>query len=281
MRISFSTGTFYHRSLSYSLQLARAVGFDGVELVLGPEYLLRGAEPLRETIVRSGVPVLSVHPPFFPLPGWPRSPRRAAPQAVAAARAVGAEVCVIHTRFLTGERTTRAQAYSAALRSGVATGAGKVAVAVESNQYIRYANRRNRRRYLLDDLPTLVRFAQERDCAITLDTCHAGANGEDLLADYEIVKPALRNIHLSDAAWRNGKVVTHLMPGEGELALKPLLAALARDGYDGLVTFELGPSVVGWWDTARAERRLAQALEYVRAAIAEGTPESASSATQA
>ena len=278
MRISFSTGTFYHRPLSYSLRLAHEVGFDGVELALGPEYLLRGIARLRETIAQSGVPVLSVHPPFLPFPGWPRSARRAVPRAVAVALAVNAEVCVIHTRFLTGEQTPRALAYSAALRSGVATDAGKVAVAVESNQYIRYATKRNRRRYLLDDLATLVCFAQDRDCAITLDTGHAGANGEDLLACYEIVKPLLRNVHLHDAAWRNGEVVTHLAPGEGELALTPLLAAMARDNYDGLVTLELAPSVVGWWDTVRAERRLGVALEYVRAAVALGTPAASASA---
>ncbi len=281
MRISFSTGTFYHRPLAYSLQLARAVGFDGVELALGVEYLVRGIAPLRETIAASGVPVLSIHPPFLPFPGWPRSAQRAVPRAVAAALTIGAETCVIHTRFLTGEQSPRAQAYTAALRAGVATGVGKVAVAVESNQYRRYATKRNRRRYLLDDLATLVAFAQARDCAITLDTCHAGANGEDLLACYEIVRPALRNIHLSDAAWRNGEVVTHGMPGEGELALAPFLAALARDGYDGLVTLELAPREVGWWNTAQAERRLGQALAYVRQAVAQGAPATPTAATTA
>jgi sugar phosphate isomerase/epimerase len=38
MRISFSTGTFYHRPLAYSLRLARALGYDGVEYVVGPDY---------------------------------------------------------------------------------------------------------------------------------------------------------------------------------------------------------------------------------------------------
>ena len=30
MRLSFSTGTFYLRSLDYSLRLARDLGYDGV-----------------------------------------------------------------------------------------------------------------------------------------------------------------------------------------------------------------------------------------------------------
>ena len=44
MRISFSTATFYARSLAYSLRLARDAGFDGVELALGVGYQLTGPQ---------------------------------------------------------------------------------------------------------------------------------------------------------------------------------------------------------------------------------------------
>ncbi|SRR5579875_911444 len=264
MRISFSTGTFYHHPFAYSLALARDVGFDGIEAALGIEYLLKGAHALRMQSERMGVRVLSVHPPLLPFPGWPRTLQRAIPRAVGAARMLGAGVCVVHTRFLIGEHTPRAGQYTAALRAGLAAGQGEVAIGIESSQY---KKRRPRKRYYLDDLTTLTRFAQARGCAITFDTCHAGANGEDLLACYEIVRPVLRNIHLSDVVWRDGEALTHHMPGEGMLALRPFLASLARDGYDGLVTLELGPNEVGWWDRRHAERRLAQALDFVRSAI--------------
>jgi len=59
MRVSFSSGTFYHRALRYSLELARDAGYDGVEAVLGPGYLARGVEPWRQAIQQTGVPVLS------------------------------------------------------------------------------------------------------------------------------------------------------------------------------------------------------------------------------
>ncbi|HLY31864.1 MAG TPA: TIM barrel protein [Ktedonobacterales bacterium] len=264
MQISFSTGAFYHRSFAYSLWLAREVGFDGVEVALGPEYLLRGARSLRAQSERMGVPVLSVHPPFLPFPGWPYRAQRAIPRAAQVARELGAGVCVIHTLFLTGEQTPRALRYTDALKAGLAAGAGSVAIAIESAQY---KTQPPRRRYLLDDLASLASFAQARGCALTFDTCHAGANGEDLLACYEIVRPVLRNIHLSDMVWRKGEALTHHMPGEGTLALRPLLARLARDGYEGLVTLELAPNEVGWWDRRYAERRLAQALDFVRQAI--------------
>lgn len=136
-------------------------------------------------------------------------------------------------------------------------------IGLESSQY----NKRTRR-YYLDDLANLTSFAQAQGCGVTLDTCHAGANGQDILACYEIVRPALVNVHLSDVVWRNGKPRTHRLPGEGELPLRAFLAALARDGYDGLITLEIHPREVGLLNRARAARRLRQAAEFVRTAIA-------------
>ena len=267
MQISISTGTFYHRPLSYSLKLARDLGYDGVEVVLGVGYLLRGEGSLRRALKKSGVRALSVHPPFYPFLGWSRDPQVSLPRAVHAAQALGADLCVAHTIPISDADSPRGLYYGAALDMGVAadadTGAGAVTLAVESSQY----NRR-RRRYYLDDLRRLVDYAQAHNCAITFDTCHAGANGEDLLEDYAIVRPALRNIHLSDTAWlADGAFHTHVAPGHGALPLKELLAALAHDHYDGLITLELHPREVGGlWNDARARSVFGETLAFVRAA---------------
>ena len=275
MRISFSTGTFYHRGLDYSLRLAREVGFDGVEAVLGMNYVRHGPQPLARAARSREVPILSIHPPFFPLPGWPRASIERIPRATEAARQLGASVCVIHTVFLYGERGPRADRYSAGLRLGLEAGAGQVAIGIESNQYFGRT-----RRYLLDDLAALARFAAERGCGITFDTCHAGANGEDLLACYEIVRPYLVNVHLSDVRWQNGKPHTHILPGEGVLPLHALLGAMAADGYDGLVTMEIHPTEMGLFGRPRHVRRLRQALDFVRAAIAQPNAAPAPSTSQ-
>jgi len=267
MRITFSTGTFYHRPLAYSLRLARALGYDGVEYVVGPDYFLSGVGPLRKAIDEYATPVLSIHPPFhmlttLPLTNWPRQGGWAWPRTTALGRELGATLAVTHTVFLSGPHVPRMARYQAALRMGREAGGGLI-LTIESNQY----NRRSKR-FLLDDLQRLVDFAQEQDCGVTLDTCHAGANGEDLLECYEIVRPALRNVHLSDVVWRAGQPRTHVLPGEGELPLGAFLACLAADGYDGLVTLEIHPRYIGLMNTARAKRRMGQALAFVRSAIA-------------
>lgn len=259
MRVSFSTGTFYQRSLRYSLTLARDLGYDGVELVLGPGYLLRGAQPLRDAVASVGAPVLSVHPPFYPLPGWPRQSSEAIPRLAQVTRDVDAELFVVHLPDFVSLTSPRAQRFTSSLRAGVERGAGAARIGLETTQY----NKRTRR-YALDDLEQLARFAGERDCGVTFDTCHAGANGQDILACYEALRPVLCNVHLSDVVWRGGKPVTHRLPGEGELPLDALLRSLARDRYEGLVTLEIHPLEAAVLSTKRARRRLKKALDFVR-----------------
>lgn len=262
MRVSFSTGTFYHRSLRYSLELAREAGYDGVEAVLGPGYLLRDIGPWQRALETVGVPILSVHPPFYPFPGWPRVATSAIPRVTTAVRLLGAQLGVVHTPFVMHEHAPRAERYTEGLRLGREAGGPRIEIGLESSQYNKRA-----RRYYLDDLDNLTRFAADRGVSITFDTCHAGANGQDLLASYEIIKPVLRNVHLSDVVWRDGKPKTHRLPGEGALPLAAFLARLASDGYDGLITLEIHPAEVGLMSRSRQLARLRQAHDFVRAAI--------------
>lgn len=267
MRISLSTGTFYHRSLDFSLRVARDSGFDGVEYVVGPDYFLRGPHALERTVQAAELPVLSVHPPFalfakLPVVPWPRKIVRSFPLVTALAARLGAELVVSHTVFLYSEHSPKAERYLEALRLGREAGQG-MPVAIESNQYARRT-----RRFLLDDLATLARFAATHGFGVTFDTCHAGANGEDLLADYALVRPLLANVHLSDVIWRADKPHTHVPPGLGQLPLRAFLRALAADDYAGLLTLEIHPWYVSQLDTAQATRRLAQTVEFVREAIA-------------
>lgn len=269
MRISFSTATFYARSLAYSLRLARDAGFDGVELALGVGYQLTGPQHYLRTIRADGVPVLSVHPPFLRLRalGWPLAVTRRMTNLTAAAHLVDAPICVAHVPGLRSMNSRRAVLFERAIALGYDAVPGDVMISLESTQYSGGA------KLLLDHIATLVDYAGAHNCGVTLDTCHVGANGEDLLAVYEVVRPLLKNVHLSDARHNGQHARTHIMPGEGELPLRELLATMARDGYDGLITLELHPREVGFIGRRRNLERLCQARKFVQSAIGvEATP---------
>ncbi len=265
MRISFSTATFYHRSFAYSARIAREAGFDGVELAVGPEYLIKKPKDWARIARDLGIPILTVHPPFVPVPGWPTHVIDRLNTLVDITQEVGAEILVLHAPLYRREDSRQARAYTRLLEHALARADGKVHICIESLQY----SQRTHQRYFLDDLATLVRFAQERGCGVTFDTTHAGANGEDLLADYAMIRPALGNVHLSDTQWHDGHTHTHMPPGEGALPLRAFLAELARDGYAGPVTFEVHPKHVGYLGRARQTRRMRDFLAFVRDAAAE------------
>jgi sugar phosphate isomerase/epimerase len=263
MRISFSTATFYGNTLSYSLRLARDAGFDGVELALGVGYQLWGPRPYLRAIRAIGMPVLSVHPPFFRLRafGWPLSVTRRMTSLTSVAHLVDAPICVSHVPDIRHLDSHRARAFARAIALGYACVPGNITIALETTQYA------GRQPHVLDDVAALTDYAREHNCGVTLDTCHTGANGEDLLAVYEAARPLLRNLHLSDSIGVGPQARTHVMPGEGDLPLRELLAKMAADGYDGLITMEMHPREVGYIGRRGQLQRLRQALDFVRTAI--------------
>jgi sugar phosphate isomerase/epimerase len=264
MQITFSTATFYHRGLGYSLRLAHAAGYDGVELALGPEYSWRGVTGLQETIRGRSVPILSIHPPFVPLPGWSRQVDRSLPHLAQLSQALGVRDFVVHVPAFFSLTSPRAQRFILGLRDTLGQAGGHLRIGLENSQCYP-----KKPRFLLDDLRSLVSFAQDHGCGVTFDTCHAAADGEDILACYEIVRPALCNVHLNDVIFQNAIPHTHIPPGKGQLPLDRFLGLLARDGYDGLVTLEVYPTRIGLLGYNRHLKAMQEAARFVRSAIAE------------
>jgi sugar phosphate isomerase/epimerase len=265
MHITFSTATFYHRGLGYSLALAREAGYDGVELALGPEFRFTGAEGLRQIALHYPVPILSMHQPFIPLPGWPRYSNQSIPYLAQVARSLGIQTIVVHVASFSSPCGPRAARFISGLKDALKMAGGDtLRIGLENNQVAKHSTP-----YFLDDLRVLADFALEHGCGVTFDTCHAAANGQDILECYDIVRPALYNVHLNDMVYRVGKHRTHIPPGKGQLPLDRFLGLLARDQYDGLVTLEMHPSRLGLVGHGRHLKTLQESLHFVRSAIAQ------------
>ena len=266
LRLSLSTGTFYHVPLRTTLSLARQVGFDGVELVLGPEAILRGPGYVRGLSREYNLPVLSLHPPIAPFPGM-RDATRTVPWLVDFARRVECGLIVLHTPKTT---STNEPVWTRFVEAIVLQRSDPdVRVSLENGGFFRPSDGR----FLLHDIRRLCEFAERYDLPLTLDTAHAGTSGYDLLEVLALYGRRVANVHFSDLARRRvfpdwpplyTFFLHHQMPGEGELPLREFLSALLCTGYSGILTLELSPTAVGAWHLGRARQALNSAVCSLR-----------------
>jgi sugar phosphate isomerase/epimerase len=261
----------YAYPLSWIFRWARQAGFDGVELVVNPEAILRGGRAVRRLAEAEGVEVFSVHPTVVPLRGW-RERHDGMGPTIRLAQEIGAGLVVMHTP----RSESLDEADGLAFRQLVETWQGRLAgsnlrLAVE-NKAIRAEHERH---YALTPLDRLRAFADRYDLRLVLDTAHAGTAGEDLLQARREFGGRLANVHLSDLGGRlplagfspvRRFLGEHRFPGAGDLALSELLADLSRSAYAGPVTLEVSPwAVRGWWPPA-VQRHLARAVAWMEAA---------------
>ena len=272
MKFSLSTGTLYVYPLRTVFRWARTAGFDGVELNVNPEVIVRGGKNVRRLAEAEGVEIVSVHPTVVPLPGWWER-RGGIDPTIRLAQEAGASLVVMHTPRSESLDEGEGLRFRAKIEAWTAHLAGSDPHLAVENKAIRTEAQR---RYILTPLDRLRAFADHYDLGLVLDTTHAGTADEDLLCARQILNGRLVNVHLSDLggsfplatfSQMRRMLGEHRFPGSGDLLLADLLADLAAKGYAGPVTLEVSPFALrGWWPPA-VRRRLAQAVEWMKQAI--------------
>jgi sugar phosphate isomerase/epimerase len=272
IRRSISTGSLGFYPLATASRVARDAGFDGIELHVCPETLLRSGKSLARAIASSGTPVFSVHPVYYPS-GVPIGGSHAIDRAIALARDTGARIVVLHTPP------------SARLRGGgdaeflraIERWQGRLAafggaLAVENPAQ----SRGPRVGRPLDCLPCLRAFARQHGLGVVLDTSHVATAKGCLLKTLEAVDGTLVNVHLSDATselapgrqtYLQALLCQHRLPGSGILPLTAFLSGLARRTDSCVVTLEVSPLELAPWSPRTARQRLADAVRYIRSAL--------------
>jgi len=273
VKLSLSTGSLYIYPLRSAFHLAREAGFDGVELVVGPEVLWRGGSEVRRLADDYGLMIFSLHPPLFSMPGW-REYGTVMPKLIALAKELGTGLIVLHPPSASDGKHPHSQAFLDAVDTGQRALAGTpIRLALENPA------RLARSRRLLTDPEALRGFAQAHDLPLVLDTAHAGSLGHPLEQAYEFYDGRLVNVHLSDVVdsfpipdilGLHTYFRRHQVPGEGRLPLAELLHRLAADGYQGPVTLELSPIVLRIWWPPRVRRRLREVVAWLRNVV--GSP---------
>ncbi len=266
LKLSFSTGTLYHLPLRTTFSLAHEAGFQGVELVLGAEVIMRGADYVRRLGQEYSLQVLSVHPPIVPYPGR-RRVGRILRRLLSLAEQVGCDLVVLHTPKTTTPEAIpwiEFQKRMSQLRSD-----GGTQVSLENGAIFRQSDAD----YVLHDVRRLRAFADRYDLPLTFDTSHAGTTAYGLLDAYAICAERVVNVHFSDLVQRrvfpdwpmlHTFFLHHQMPGDGALPLAEFMRRLLQSGYSGILTLELSPAAVRAWSLAGTREVLSQVVECVR-----------------
>jgi sugar phosphate isomerase/epimerase len=243
-------------------------GFDGVEVALGPEAVLRGPASVQSLARAHKLRVLSVHPPLFRLPGWSRFADTVKMMDFAAD--AGASVVVQHTPDTEDLESSAGAVWRRAMDKARQRGANRGVTLALENRAIFWSRQHE---YALSDPEALYRFAEQHDFRLTLDTAHAASWPWDVVDVYDLFRDRLVNLHLSDfrslPAWLDRPALHtyikhHQLPGTGDLPLRELVSRAQADGYAGLVTMELSPLALRAWWPASLRMNLAAGASFVR-----------------
>jgi sugar phosphate isomerase/epimerase len=259
-RVALSTASVYPESTASAFELASAVGYDAVEVMVGLDPVSQDTEALRHLVSYHRIPVCAVHAPCLLITQrvWGSDPWVKLERSAQMATSLGADTVVIHPPF----RWQRD--YAKGFVAGVArleeeTG---LAIAVE-NMYPWRASRRELQAYVPGWNPVEHGYAH-----VTMDLSHCGIAGVDPLAMMDELGDRLRHVHLADAA--GSARDEHLVPGRGSQPCAAVLERLAEREFSGDVVLEINTRRAA----TRADRRtdLEESLAFTRLWLAAPAP---------
>ena len=255
-KVGLSTSSVYPETTSSAFELARRLGYDGVELMVGIDPVAADIDAVEKLRDYHGVPVLSVHSPCLLITQrvWGTDNWGKLRRSAQAARQLDADVVVVHPPF----RWQRD--YARGFVDGVRRLAEETGVlfAVE-NMYPWRTPGGELKAYLPGWDPTELDYAD-----LTLDFSHASTANQQSLDLARSWGSRLRHVHLTDGT---GSVKDeHLVPGRGDQQAGQVLQYLAEQDFAGHVILEvnLRRSV----SRAQREADLAESLAFARLHLA-------------
>ena len=243
--IALSTASVYPETTAQGFELAARLGYDAVEVMVGIDPISQEIEAVRHLSEYHQVPVCAVHAPCLLITQrvWGTEPWAKLERSAEMARAVGADVVVVHPPF----RWQRD--YARGFVDGIAdlekrTG---IAFAVE-NMYPWRASRRQMQVYVPGWDPSEHDYSNT-----TIDLSHSSTSRSNPVEMAKRLEDRLRHIHLTDGT--GSAKDEHLVPGRGTQPVAELLEHLAGVSFGGHIVVEI--------NTRKASNREARELDLM------------------
>ncbi|HYN56696.1 MAG TPA: TIM barrel protein [Motilibacterales bacterium] len=255
-KVALSTASVYPESTAAAFEIARRLGYDGIELMVFTDAVSQDPEAVRALSDYYGVPVLAVHSPCLLVTQrvWSTDPWEKLQRSQAAAERLGASTVVVHPPF----RWQRDYAREFELGLARMRDETDIVFAVE-NMYPWRARNREWAAYQPDWDPRNQDYPH-----VTLDLSHTAVSGTSALSMADDLGDRLAHIHLADGTGLARD--EHLVPGRGNQECAELLEGLARQEFAGTVVLEVSTRRAA--NRAEREADLAEALAFARLNLA-------------
>jgi len=251
--VLLSTSSVFPEPTAAGFEMAAAVGYDGVEVMVWSDAVSQDVGALAGLSKHYGVPVRSVHAPCLMVTQrvWSPDPWERLRRAAVLADTLGAPIVVVHPPFAWQRDYARTFATGLARLGKAFPG---IRFAVENMFPLRGVGREFVP-YAPGWDPTITGFD-----AYTLDLSHCAASRTDALGLADTMGAGLAHVHLGDGTGKGRD--EHLVPGRGTQPCAELLGSLGRRGFTGSVAVEVGTRKA----SSRAEREadLAESLRFAR-----------------
>jgi len=255
-KVGLSTSSVYPETTSSGFELARRLGYDGVEVMVGIDPVAADIDAVEKLRDYHQVPVLAIHSPCLLITQrvWGTDPWAKLERSAEAAKRLDADVVVVHPPF----RWQRD--YARGFVDGVRRLANETGIlfCVE-NMYPWRTPGGELKAYVPGWDPTELDYSD-----LTLDFSHASTANQQSLDLARSWGPRLRHIHLTDGS---GSVKDeHLVPGRGDQQAGRVLQYLAETDFTGHVVLEINSRKSG--SRAQREADLAESLAFARLHLA-------------
>ena len=256
-KVGLSTTSVYPETTSSAFELARRLGYDGVELMVGIDPVAADIDAVLKLRDYHQIPVLSVHSPCLLITQrvWGTDPWAKLERSAEAARRLDADVVVVHPPF----RWQRdyARGFVAGVRR--LTESTGITFCVENMYPWRTPGGGELKAYIPGWDPTDLDYDH-----LTLDLSHASTSNQQSLDLARRWGDRLRHVHLTDGT--GAAKDEHLVPGRGDQHADRVLEHLAERDFSGHVVLEVNSRKSE--TRSMREDHLAESLAFTRLHLA-------------